>query len=244
MNWIDIASLVIILSFALVGLYRGFLRSVFRVVAWLVGIAGAYFSHLFLSDFVIENFDVSSLAVKPICLIIGFVVPFTLAQLAGHFLHTAVSHTIISKPNRLFGACFGALKGAIVCFILLTVIHFLPLKDGKFNDMRNEAVAYDTYKSSLEFMGYPTGRKEIIKKAEKKAEAITSGIAEKVTDKAKDGAEQIADKAKEAAVDAAGKAIDKISENATQAVLAKDKATESVASKVDSVKTKSSASKL
>ena len=47
MNWIDIASLVIILSFALVGLYRGFLRSVFRVVAWLVGIAGAYFSHLF-----------------------------------------------------------------------------------------------------------------------------------------------------------------------------------------------------
>ena len=110
--------------------------------------------------------------------------------------------------------------------------------------MRNEAVAYDTYKSSLEFMGYPTERKEIIKKAEKKAEAITSGIAEKVTDKAKDGAEQIADKAKEAAVDAAGKAIDKISENATQAVLAKDKATESVASKVDSIKTKSSASKL
>ena len=244
MNWIDIASLVIILSFALVGLYRGFLRSVFRVVAWLVGIAGAYFSHLFLSDFVIENFDVSTIAVKPICLIIGFVVPFTLAQLAGHFLHTAVSHTIISKPNRLFGACFGALKGAIVCFILLTIIHFLPLKDGDFNDMRNEAVAYDTYKSSLEFMGYPTERKEIIKKAETKAEAITTGIADKVSEKAKDGAEEIADKAKDAAIDAAGKAIDKISENATQAVLAKDKATESVASKVDSVKTKSSGSKL
>ena len=240
MNWIDIASLVIILSFALVGLYRGFLRSVFRVVAWLVGIAGAYFSHLFLSDFVIENFDMSSLAVKPICLIIGFVVPFTLAQLAGHFLHTAVSHTIISKPNRLFGACFGALKGAIVCFILLTIIHFLPLKDGDFNDMRNEAVDYDTYKSSLEFMGYPTERKEIIKKAEKKAEAF----ADKVSDKAMDGAEAIADKAKDAAVDAAGKTIDKISETATQAVLGKEKATESVASKADSVKAKPNGSKL
>lgn len=240
MNWIDIASLVIILSFALVGLYRGFLRSIFRVVAWLVGIAGAYASHLFLSDFVIENFDVSTIAVRPICLIIGFVVPFTIAQLIGHFLRTAVSHTFISKPDRFFGACFGALKGAIVCFILLTVVHFLPFKEGTLNDMRETAVAYDTCKSSLEFMGYPSERKEIIEKAEKKAEAF----ADKVSDKAMDGAEAIADKAKDAAVDAAGKTINKISENATQAVLAKEKATESVASKADSIKAKSSDSKL
>lgn len=210
MNWIDITSLAIILIFALMGLYRGFLRSIFRIVAWIAGIAGSYCAHLFLSDFIIENFDISSGAVKPTCLIIGFVVPFTFAQLVGHFLHTAVSHSIISKPNRFMGALFGVIKASIICFILLTIMHFLPLKEGTIYDLRETAVAYDIYKTSLEMMGYPTEQKSIIKKAEKQAIEIKN----KATEKMRESAEDIADKTKEAAINAADAAVNKIVDEA------------------------------
>lgn len=246
MNWLDIFCLTILVAMALMGLYRGFLRSIFRVVAWVVGIVGAYCSHLFLSDFVIENFDVSSIMVKPICLVIGFVVPFALAQLAGYFLHSAVSHTIVSKPNRILGALFGAIKAYIILFLIMTIVHFIPLKEGSLYEMRSTAVSYDIYLSSLEYMGYPTERKVFFKKAEKKAKALTKGITEKASEKAKEGAEEIADKAKEAAenaaenvankakdaaVDAAGKAIDKVSDKVTEK---KDSAADKLSEKKDS----------
>ena len=243
MNWLDIVCSALLLAFALVGLYRGLLRSIFRVIAWILGIVGAYCSHLFLSDFVIENFDVSSIAVKPICLIVGFGVPFALSQLAGYFLHSAVNHSIISKPNRIFGALFGILKGGILCFVILTIAHILPLKEGQLFEIRENAVAYDLYLNSLELMGYPTERKVLFKKAGKKAKALTKGITEKASEKAKEGAEEIADKAKEdaenaaeniankakeAAVDAAGKAIDKVSNNIS------DKVADEISEKKDS----------
>ena len=246
MNWLDIFCLTILVAMALMGLYRGFLRSIFRVVAWIIGIAGAYCSHLFLSDFVIENFDVSPIMVKPICLVIGFVVPFALAQLAGYFLHSAVSHSIVSKPNRILGALFGAIKASIILFVILTVVHFIPLKEGSLYEMRSTAVSYDIYLSSLEYMGYPTERKVFFKKAEKKAKALTKGITEKASEKAKEGAEEIADKAKEAAenaaenvankakdaaVDAAGKAIDKVSDKVTEKKDSAAKATDKLSEK-------------
>lgn len=249
MNWLDIICATILLAMALMGLYRGLLRSIFRVLAWVLGLAGAYCSHLFLSDFVIENFDVSPIMVKPICLIIGFVVPFALAQLAGFFLHSAVKHTIISKPNRILGALFGALKACVILFVILTIVHFLPLKEGTLFEIRETAVSYDLYLSSLEYMGYPTERKVFFKKAEKKAKALTKGITEKASEKAKEGAEEIADKAKEAAenaaenvvnkakdaaVDAAGKAIDKVSDKVTEKKDSAAKATDKLSEKKDS----------
>lgn len=224
---------------ALVGLYRGFLRSIFRIVAWVLGIAGACCAHLFLSNFVIENFDVSPLMVKPICLIIGFVVPFALAQLAGHFLHSAVNHSIIGKPNRILGFLFGAIKASAILFVILTIVHFLPLKQGMLYEIRETSVSYDAYKGTLDLMGYPTERKVFIKEAEKKAKELTKGITDKATEKAKEGAEEIADKAKTAAENAAENAANKAKEAAVEAAdKAIDKVSEKVSEKVDSVANK------
>ena len=44
MNAIDIVCLVIILFLMLLGLWQGFFRGIFRLIAWAAGIAGAYFA--------------------------------------------------------------------------------------------------------------------------------------------------------------------------------------------------------
>lgn len=213
MNWIDLACIIIISLTTLVGLVRGFLRSVFRIVAWVVGLAGAFFSQSLLSDFVEANFDVPTIAVKPICLICGFVIPFAISQLVGHFLHTAVSHSFVSRPNRVIGGLFGALKGTIICFILLTIVHFLPLKSGSFFEMRESAFASNTYKVSLEALGYSSKPKDILKKAEKTATKLETEITEKASQKIKEtadvAAEVVVDHAKDAALKAANSAVKK-----------------------------------
>lgn len=216
MNWIDITCLTILIIPALIGLYRGFLRSIFRIVAWILGIVGSYCSHLFLSDIIIDNFDISSGVAKIIALILGFVIPFTIAQLVGHFLHTAVSHSFISKPNRILGALFGIIKGLVVCFLLLSIMHILPLKEGAVFNMRETAFAYEAYKESLNWMGYPTEQSKLIQKAEKKAAEISKEITEKATDKAVENAGDFADMAKNAAINAAEKAVEKVVEKASE----------------------------
>jgi len=50
MNTIDIVCLVIILFFTLIGIWHGFLRGIFRLLAWAAAIAGAYFANSLFSE--------------------------------------------------------------------------------------------------------------------------------------------------------------------------------------------------
>ena len=74
MNAIDIVCLVIILLLMLLGLWHGFFRGIFRLMAWAAGIAGAYFACGLLANFISGLLQTSAFSTKLVCMCIGFLV--------------------------------------------------------------------------------------------------------------------------------------------------------------------------
>ena len=115
-------------------------------------------------------------------------------------------------------------------------MHLLPV-EGNLKDLRNNAIAYNMYKKSLETMGYSSDEVNLRKMAKEKASELTKTITEKATN----STEQAADSAKATVKDVADSVANKVSETAEKA---KDAA---IAAKDAAIKTfeegKSSASK-
>ena len=76
MVWIDIVCCVIIAIFALLGLWHGLLKSIFKLIAWVAGLLGAYFATDVIGNFIATNLEIDGLTVKIICVCVGFLVPF------------------------------------------------------------------------------------------------------------------------------------------------------------------------
>jgi membrane protein required for colicin V production len=236
MNWIDIACAACLLIFGVIGLWRGLLGSIFRLCAWVAAIAGAYFSQSLFCYFVMQNFEFSEFTARLICISIGFLIPFLLFSFIGHIVGDSIKNTIVGKTNHILGALFGLIKAALVCFVLLFILHLLPVQ-GNLKDMRDNAIAYSVYKSSLESFGYSSDEVNLRKMAKEKASELTKTI----TDKAKGTPEEAADSLKSAAKEAATEVSNKVSETATKAkdaaIAAKDAAVKSLEkSKTDSTK--------
>ena len=235
MNWIDIACAACLLIFGVIGLWRGLLGSIFRLCAWVAAIAGAYFSQSLFCYFVMQNFEFSEFTARLICISIGFLIPFLLFSFIGHIVGDSIKNTIVGKTNHILGALFGLVKATLVCFVLLFILHLLPVQ-GNLKDMRDNAIAYSIYKSSLEKFGYSSDEVNLRKMAKEKASELTKTI----TDKAK-GSEEAADSLKSVAKETATKVSDKVSETAAKAkdaaIAAKDAAVKSLQkSKNDSTK--------
>ena len=223
MNWIDIACAACLLVFSVIGLWRGLLSSVFRLCAWVAAILGAYFAQGLLGDFFIRNFAFSDFTAHLICTCIGFLVPFLLFSLIGHIVGDSIKNTIVGKTNRILGMLFGLIKAALICFVLLTILHLLPV-EGDLKNLRNDAIAYSVYKSSIETMGYSSDEVNLRKIAKEKASELTKSF----TDKAKGSTEEVADSAKAAVKNAADSLTNKVTETAEKAkdaaIAAKDAA--------------------
>ncbi len=236
MNWIDIACAACLLVFGIIGLWRGLLSSVFRLCAWVAAILGAYFAQGLLGDFFIHNFAFSDFTAHLICTCIGFLVPFLLFSLIGHIVGDSIKNTIVGKTNRILVMLFGIIKAVLVRFVSHTILHLLPV-EGNLKNLRNNAIAYSVYKSSLKTMGYSSNEVDLRKLATEKASELTKSF----TDKAINSTEQAADSAKAAVKNAADSVTTKVTETAEKA---KDAA---IASKYAAIKTfengKSSASK-
>lgn len=214
MNTIDIISLVLITLLTLLGLWHGFLRGIFRLLAWAAGVIGAYFATDLLSEFVSKILETSDFSTGLVCKCIGFIVPFLLLLFIGHLVNKAIKGTVASKTNRILGGVFGAIKAIIIMFVILTILHILPF-GGAIIDARDNSTSYTVYKACLKFAGYSTEPIDLMGIAEDKASSITKSITEKAADKASDIAKDVTDQvvekatntAKEAASNAAKKAL-------------------------------------
>ena len=213
MVWIDIVCCVIIAIFALLGLWHGLLKSIFKLVAWVAGLLGAYFATDVIGNFIAANLEIDGLTVKIVCVCLGFLIPFLLFSFVGHFLHNLVKDSAISGINRILGAGLGVIKACILCFLFLSVIHLIPASGG-LKEARNNALSYGAYKWSLETLGFSSEEIDIIDMAEKKATEMVDSAAEAAKDAAEKEVEKAVENAKKAARDATVKAV----ENTTDAV--------------------------
>lgn len=230
MNWIDIVCLICILVLTLIGIWRGFLKDVFRLVAWAAALAGAYFAQDLLADTIATNLAISGFTVKLVSICIGFLVPFVLLFMIGHFVQKSIANTSAGKLNRILGGILGACKAWVICFMFLSILHILPVSGG-LKETRNDAIAYNFYKFNLEVLGFSSDEVDLVGFAEKKASEFSKEITDKAVEKVKETTTQAAEQAKDAAVQAAEDVKDAAVNAAKETT---DKAVSTVKEKVES----------
>ena len=221
MNSIDIVCLVLIIFFMLIGIWHGFLRGIFRLLAWAAAIAGAYFANNLLSDTIASTLQTSTFSTTLVCICIGFLIPFLALLFVSHMVNKAITGTVAGRADRILGGIFGVVKALLICFVLLTILHILPF-GGVVQETRDDAVAYAAYKSTLETMGYSSDPIDLVGVAERKATEFTKNMANKAAEKTneavKEATEKATEAAKEAAKEATDKAVDAAKEAAKEAV--------------------------
>ena len=117
MNWLDIMLLVILVLTAIVGIFKGLVKQVVGLVAVIAGLilASLYYEgaagifETFIKNRLLSNF-------------LGFLLIFVVVLIAGGILGHLITKAMkgpLAIVNRLFGGLFGAVKGVLICGILV-----------------------------------------------------------------------------------------------------------------------------
>ena len=119
MNWLDIVILVLIVIPTLIGLRVGIIKTVLSVVGVVVGVilAGRYYAVLAEHLAFISQPSLAKIAAFAIILIGVMIIAAVVASL----IKWTVSAVMLGWVNRLGGAIFGFILGAIFCGALLTI---------------------------------------------------------------------------------------------------------------------------
>jgi membrane protein required for colicin V production len=117
MNWLDIILIVIMVLAAIMGIFKGLVKQVIGLVAVVAGLVLAclYYTgasglfETFIKNQLLDNF-------------LGFLLIFVAVLIAGGILGHLITKVMkgpLALVNRLFGGVFGAIKGVLICGILV-----------------------------------------------------------------------------------------------------------------------------
>jgi membrane protein required for colicin V production len=128
MNWLDMLLLILLAVSVITSFMKGFSREVIGLVAvvaaivlgsWFYGVGGALFRPY-----------VSSPAVANFC---GFVVIFLGILLVGRLVAAVTGRFVkaarLSFFDRMLGACFGVVRGILLCIALVMIVMAFPAGD-------------------------------------------------------------------------------------------------------------------
>lgn len=116
MNWVDLTILTITGVSCLFGLWRGFVREVLSLLAWIAAllVASYYSSHLapVFAGFIDNGTIRYVLAFAILCL-----VTLLLGGLINHFMSKLIRFAGLQVTDRLLGSVFGIARGVIIVAI-------------------------------------------------------------------------------------------------------------------------------
>lgn len=119
MNWLDIAVLVIIIVPTLIGLKFGIIKIVISLIGLIVGVilAGRYYAPF---AEVLTFISQPGIA-KVIAFAVIFIGVMVVASILASLIKWVVSAALLGWVNRLGGAFFGFIMGAVFCAAILTI---------------------------------------------------------------------------------------------------------------------------
>ena len=126
MSWVDLAIVVVIAASVVGGIVQGFLRSVCSVLGLVLGLALALWNYARLGMVFKPIVRVEAVAHAIAFLIIALAV-MALANLVGMILKRTISWMGLGCLDKIAGAIFGFLQGALlVTLCILVTVAFFP----------------------------------------------------------------------------------------------------------------------
>ncbi|PCJ46295.1 MAG: hypothetical protein COA74_14100 [Gammaproteobacteria bacterium] len=130
MNWIDILIIAVIVVSLGAGAWRGFIHETLSLLAW---VAAFVIARLFAPD--VAHWLGQSIESQSLILLLSWIIPFLLTLIAFNLLKMLLISLItvvgLRPIDRLLGAVFGALKGALLVTAGVLIIQLVLSRSGE-----------------------------------------------------------------------------------------------------------------
>ncbi len=124
-SWVDWLLLAVLASSVLIGLVRGFVFECLALAGWVVAWFGAHFAAPVLAPYLPVGSPGSSLNFLAAFALV-FIAVLIVWSLLAKVVRMAIRATPLSLLDRLLGAGFGMLRGAVLLLVLATVVSMTP----------------------------------------------------------------------------------------------------------------------
>ncbi len=125
LGWIDWTLLAVLALSVLIGLWRGFVFELMSLAGWVVAWFGAQWAAPQLALHLPVSTPDSPLRLAA-AFLLCFMAVLLLWSLLSKLVRMLVHATPLSRPDRLLGGGFGALRGAVLLLALASVIALTP----------------------------------------------------------------------------------------------------------------------
>lgn len=147
-NLLDILIIIPLLLFAWNGYKKGFIIEIASLAALIIGLYMAFFFSDFAANMLNDLFDIDQKYVAVIAFLLTFIVVIFLVITVGKIAQKFVEVLLLGFLNKLAGAVFGLLKGALIISILFFVINYFSFGDFLFKeDARQNSIFYEPVES-------------------------------------------------------------------------------------------------
>ena len=131
LGWIDFSTLVILLVFFVLGLFRGLVWQLSRLLTLVLGFLVAGIWAQDLADFLVKTWPKSQPFALYAAYFAIFLGAFIVLSVIAWFLSGLIKKLKLTAYDRLGGGAMGILTGAAVVVLVLTVFYaFLPRETG------------------------------------------------------------------------------------------------------------------
>lgn len=128
MIWVDYAIVVLILTSAVIGVFRGFIKEAFALFTWVVAIGiGLHYSRDFAV--LLQHMITYPSARIATAFLLLFFMTLILGSLISLILNHLVEKTGLTGTDRLLGMLFGVLRGAVLVSVIVMLAGVTPLPE-------------------------------------------------------------------------------------------------------------------
>ncbi len=129
MGMIDIGIVVLVFLSALIGIFRGLVREVLSLVAW---VAAFYIAFRFHGELAVHLSSIQPESLRNGAAFLGvFFIVLIGFSLFNYVVAKLVDSTGLSGTDRLLGVIFGVVRGAVIVLALVVLAGLTPFPDSK-----------------------------------------------------------------------------------------------------------------
>jgi membrane protein required for colicin V production len=119
MNILDVLLILFLMVFALLGAWRGAVREIFSVLAWILGVVCAWlYAERFADAFASKN---DLLLGQIIAFLVVFAATFITVALTGFIVRKFLLSAELGNGDRFVGSLVGVLRGLVLTVVMVLV---------------------------------------------------------------------------------------------------------------------------
>ncbi len=123
-NLLDIILLIPLLWFGYKGFKKGLIIEIASLAAFVLGLYFAFSFSDFTAGYLKQFFNIEPKYMAAISFIATFIGVVIIVRILAKFLEKLINIIFLGFINRLFGAVFGVLKGALFLSIIILIINY------------------------------------------------------------------------------------------------------------------------